>query len=533
MSRQDLLWDRLFAYVNEGLPDHAELTWQYCGLDIWPIVKSQILMRGSNTFNAGRASAVSRKRTGLRAIAWQIRLIPYRVKRAAIETAQALRRGPRGGEGWPAECERAEVLCFGNATNHKQLGPGYFQLCLDPVRLALAESGHSSVCLVPGLAADEDRIVHAALNDTFGLGDQLFRARRASSRLPRVDLMAFPGFRSFWDGLGKIVGSQSIVTIEQLETTVRETAACAKWLHRHLSRTRPRLVLVTAYYGLVGHGASWACRELGIPIADVQHGVAGGAHHAYSWPNAPRRGFNTLPTGFLTWSEAECADMRRVGGNWLPRLLPAGNAWWLFEEMLLRASADQPIFAPSAFAGARDELRENAAAISRLKAGRPEGKDILVALHPEERIGWFEELRRIAPQDWRFWLRVHPGDTGNVQLLGLADQRTFVAEATRMPLNVLLNAVDVLLTKYSSVILDAHAFGVPAVAYSQAARAIYGGSGATIAYTSVSVAEMKEALTASLAIRSGNARAPVSFANLGRSVFESLCEPEAVASNGA
>jgi hypothetical protein len=327
-------------------------------------------------------------------------------------------------------------------------------------------------------------------------------------------------------GLTGVAGGQTLATIEQLEAVIRETKACADWLHDRLARARPRLVLVTAYYGLLGHGASWACRDLGIPIADVQHGVAGGAHHAYSWPNAQRRGFNTLPTGFLTWSDVECAQMRLATGDWAPTLLSIGNSWRLLDEMI-RSGNDLPMSLRSRSSQVNWGLSLEAAAIAQIKARNPGTKHVLIALHPEEKVDWLAELRRIAPDDWRFWVRLHPGDVKNTEVMRLANDRTFVAEPTHVPLNVLLNAVDVVLAKYSSVILDAQAFGVPAIAYSEVARVMYGGSDRTkISYTIPSAPMIRDAIAECLASDSGRAdqaERPIPFDVLGRTIFDELC----------
>lgn len=535
-TKESLLWDRLFSYVNGGLGDHGELSWQYCDLDIWPIVKAQILTRGSNIFNAGRSMSVICGETPT------VSAAPHKVTPAVGRQKTSM---PIGSFEWPElpfPPDGTDVLCLGYATNHKKLGTSHFQLCLDPLRVALAESGHPSICLVAGLANSDEAIVQAAAKDTYGISAQFWKVRKLDKHLPAVDLAACPGFSVFWNGLSEVLGAQTFITIDHIETIIKRTAIVAAWFHDYLSRTRPRLVLVSAYYGLIGHGASWACRRLGIPIADVQHGAAGSSHHAYSWPNALRGGFNTLPTGFLTWSDVECSDMRRTSGSWAPALFEVGNVWRLLDETLAHGNG-RSIFKPGAIAAAQMELRSDFGAISEIQAANSSGKDILVAFHPEEKVGWFPVLRQIAPSNWRFWVRLHPGDLENAELLELADERTFVLEATRAPLNVMLDSVDAVLAKYSSVMLDGRAFGVPSVAYSEAAKAIFGKSEKyKIRYTLPRPRMIQAALMQRMSIYAAgtNQRQQIMpFDVLGRMVFDGLCSsadadrPEAKPSNGA
>jgi hypothetical protein len=106
--------------------------------------------------------------------------------------------------------------------------------------------------------------------------------------------------------------------------------------------------------------------------------------------------------------------------------------------------------------------------------------DILLALHPEERVPWLNALVGQTDGRWRFWIRAHPGELRNLHALEErrreVSDNVFLIESSKAPLNVILRNVDVILTKYSSVAFDAAAFGVPTVAYSEAARFFFGSS---------------------------------------------------------
>jgi hypothetical protein len=437
-------------------------------------------MRGSNIFNAGRQMSLVKTESAVRPrknvlLKW-FGAAGAKRDRVSPPTAKEMPVFP-----WPElpkATKSADVLCLGYATNHKKMGSGYFQLCMDPLRQALAEAGLESACLIAGMDEIHEGIVQASALAVHGIERQFRAVRGLAKQTPPVELVSFPGFADWWDGLSEVLDGQMFVTIEHIESVIQQTAVVGYWLRNHLGRAKPKAVLVSAYYGLIGHGGSWACRQLGIPIADVQHGVAGSTHHAYSWPNAPRDGFNTLPTAFFTWSDQECEDLRRTSGEWTPGLLAVGNVWRLLDESLANGESRR-IFRPGAIRTARREVKEDQASICAIKERTLGNKDILLALHPDEPIPWFGTLRRLCPREWRFWIRLHPGEFKNNEALAqrLAenlDERTFVIEPSQVPLNVILSEVDVVLTKFSSVALDARAYGVPTVAYSDAARVFFG-----------------------------------------------------------
>jgi hypothetical protein len=480
-----IYWDRLFSYVNGGVAGRRERDWSYCGLDIWPIVKAQILMRGSNIFNAGRQMSLAKAESAARPqknalLKW------FAAGVTAKSAAPPTPKNPPTPKKvpdfkWPELPEAAgsvDVLCLGYATNHKKIGSGYFQLCMDPLRQALTDAGVESACLIAGMDETHEGIVQASALAVHGIEKQFRAVRALAKQMAPVELASFQGFEDWWEGLSEVLDGQMFVTVEHIESVIQQTAVAGHWLRHCLGRAKPKAVLVSSYYGLMGHGGSWACRQLGIPIADVQHGVAGSTHHAYSWPNAPRDGFNTLPTAFFTWSEQECADMRRTSGEWTPGLLAVGNVWRLLDESLAHGESPR-IFRSGAIRTARKELKNDRAAIRTIKDRTYGNKDILVALHPDEPLPWFGALRRLCPREWRFWVRLHPGEFKNNEALAerlreIVDDRTFVIEPSKAPLNVILSEVDVVLTKFSSVALDARAYGVPTVAYSDVARVFFG-----------------------------------------------------------
>lgn len=470
---EKLFREKLFPFVNGGCSG-CELGWRYGGLDIWPIIKAQILTRASNIYNAGRTMALS--------VPTQTAQEPFLRRVAAhfrTPSFEAVKAENIPDLDWPALPEQAlvaDVLCLGYSTNHKQFDESYFQLCMDPLRVALENVGISSACVITGMKESDEAIQKAALKETYGIETQFKIVRSMAKSLPPVDLLEYPGFRKFWRELERLLGGM-FMPIEHLEKIIRETAVVGHWLYQCLKESDVKGVIVSAYYGLMGHGGAWACHRLGLPIFDVQHGIAGKTHHAYSWPNAPVTGFNTVPDGFLTWSQSEADEMRSVVGASSPTLISVGNVWRLLEGMLENAG-DSRLFEKTVADRVNAYLRKETQTIVAAKDRRAGTTDVLLALHPEESVPWLNDLVAQTFGKWRFWIRAHPGELRNAHALekrkSEVGDSVFVVESSKAPLNVILRNVDVILTKYSSVAFDAAAFDVPTVAYSEAAHFFFG-----------------------------------------------------------
>lgn len=489
------LFQRLFKYVNAAHPEGLERDWRYLDMQIWPVVKAQIVMRASNVFCAGRSMALKNAREINEQDDRAVPPEPCFFDRIFGLTGSGPRNvyapPPQEDEDlfdemdWPdfpanPEDVERDVICFGYATNHKKFGKTYFQLCMDPCRLAFERAGYSSACFVTGLKNDDPSIEHAALDNTFGIEAEIRTVRRFAQKLPDVNLRDCPGFMDMWHGLNDIVGDQQYVTIEHIENIVKQTRVVGEWIYRSFKASPPKTVLVAAYYGLVGHGSSWAFRRMGVNVADIQHGVTGLGHHAYSWPTAPADTYQTLPSHFLVWSNTEYRHFSTGSGDWMPGLVVIGNIWRLLDDVLAYEDSES-LFPDENRRSAVAEMSSYRTQFETLKAsGDSEAKDVLVALHPDEGIDWLKKVKREAPAGWRYHIRLHPGEynkAGNLEkrIKAFPESAGYYVELpTQAPLNIVLQECDIILTKYSSVALDALAYAVPTVAYSDAAEHFFG-----------------------------------------------------------
>ncbi|MGH9308828.1 MAG: hypothetical protein ACRD1U_05615, partial [Vicinamibacterales bacterium] len=246
---------------------------------------------------------------------------------------------------------------------------------------------------------------------------------------------------------------------------VRRTAA---WFRRRLESVRPTHGFV-ADYGLRELAFCLACRELGIPTVEIQHGVINETHPAYaSWQGVPERGYDTRPTTFWCWDATGVAAIEAWAAKTATgvRAVLGGDPWreqWFKDDAPLVQTFDRRI----------EQLKEATGA----------SLHVLVTLDPTGPVVpdvLLEAMRR-APRDWCFWVRLHPlGQRTRLPaarraLAALPGVRCAPIDlASEWPLHALLRHVDVHVTGcWSTVVIEAEDFGVASVACAERAREVF------------------------------------------------------------
>lgn len=251
-----------------------------------------------------------------------------------------------------------------------------------------------------------------------------------------------------WPAVSRVLGSTE---------AMRQTYA--SWF----KRAGTRLVLTDCWYALTSMAAILGARSVGIPALDLQHGIQGAGHYAYSGWQASD--YTTqmcpFPNGFWVWGPRDAEALEKCNAGVLDRhcVFAAGYPWlteWL---------------APSNEAS----LASDAAAA---QLGRDSAKVILVTLQDRGHVDEALDLASRSPADWLWLLRVHRGwreasraVESKAQERGLA--RVVSVQATDLPLYALLRHSDVHVTWASTCAMEATAFGVPTVLLHEAAEAIF------------------------------------------------------------
>lgn len=246
-----------------------------------------------------------------------------------------------------------------------------------------------------------------------------------------------------------------------LQWRVRRIRRYADFFGTILDVAQPSVVFMVSYYWSGGMAMSLACRGRGIPTIDLQHGVQGALHGAYGrWRRIPRTGYELLPQIFWCWSEVEAKAIQEWNATVADHHRPVlgGNPWlseWMKEGTDLVVPHDRRI---------------------RSLMGAKAKRHILVTLQSgfthQGVLADLLQAMRDSPDDWQWWVRLHPVDVDKRShvrgLLERSKVRNFTLEAsTDLPLYALLRQMDVHVTHSSSTVLEAETFSVPSVLVSQ------------------------------------------------------------------
>jgi hypothetical protein len=405
--------------------------WTLRGIRIWPLLRISLataLYRQST--GAGRSTGkISRRITGFAA---GIRALVSDMTHNASER------------------KRSDVVFLTNSLCRTRLSEGWYDRICGPFAEQFDRMGWSSLVLE-------------------ATGDYVFRLPRASASVliqPRIDTAYGVDFlsaladrgdgalfrRPDWLEFVRICGEKGVASAlppaRSLVRSVSRIRRLSVMFRRMLRRIRPRLGMVEYYYGVNGMAFISACRSLGIPCVDIQHGVQGGLHAAYgNWANIPAEGYELLPDHFWCWTLRDAENIEgwtgRTPGSPHHHAVAGSNLWI---------------------------ERWNRSETGNAETGPESGKEILFTLQTGvEPASWVFEAMEHSPADWLWRVRLHPGMASRREEIRAMfvrrcpGARVELDEATDRPLFHWLNRVAVHVTSWSSAALEAEAFGVATV----------------------------------------------------------------------
>lgn len=223
---------------------------------------------------------------------------------------------------------------------------------------------------------------------------------------------------------------------------------------RRLAIVKPRLACIVSYYSLEGMSFVWACKNLGIPVVDLQHGVQGPLHPAYAgWRvNGIRETTLALvPDCFWVWSSTEAEVIRQWGANTNHQAYVGGNPWVnLWKEYA------HPL--PEIV-----RLTDKGKAIAMRASGKP-----IVLLTLQYGLEYAEQLMplktliELAAKEYVFWVRLHPLMMDRREEIRhfLDSQSVELDEVSDFPLPALLPYCYVHVTHSSSTVIEAGDYGI-------------------------------------------------------------------------
>jgi hypothetical protein len=356
----------------------------------------------------------------------------------------------------------ADVFCLANIAPAMSIGGTVVNPHLDPLRSALEEKGLRTLCCY----YDSKDLVEAnhAL-PAVSIEWTAEAARLSAQYRPWVQKQARevlgPSFR-----LAKVEGLEISTDMPALVQRISLSLALRDIYTRIFEKNRSiRMLLLSNYYNPHGWAAIASARAAGILSADVQHGVQGSFHHAYGWPEASPKEWNVLPDLFLCWSKAEQYNLNSWQAT-RARSMEIGPGIYQLDRLFV----DDPNLSPRMEAVAAEYRRQRRAVNLLLADERARGREVagLFLQYVEDR-DWVSALRAQLPAHVALWVRHHPGARRLTAVPVQSDDRG-VTVIDEFPLAAIIESVDLVLTGYSSVGLEAAHLSRPVVAYSPLAE---------------------------------------------------------------
>lgn len=425
------------------------MQWTVDSLPIWPLARIRWFFSEWNRHYLTAAAPAASRAAGL---AMRIATGPFRTMLAQRRTGGAHAR------------QRRDLLFLTDGVSYAQVGGRWLERFCDPINRAAAKRGLTSTFLSPSYIFRDRLLMPAAfiqskLDRANALGALRTRLAPHKAQLPALDEL-----RTWAQARGFTTGH---FTPQKLTSDAMRVRALARVYARFLRRTRPRLAFVISYYGVEGMAFVLACREAGVTVVDVQHGVQGELHPAYArLPKPVGRTHALVPDVFWVWAEAD----RRVIAAWAEgtghRAVVGGNPWLhVWQE-------------PHAWEGA-DEAGRRADAM-KARAGKLPATLISLGwgLHPREQLEPMRSLIEQGKGRFVFWVRLHPSMLERREeiraLLNIAAPHE-LDEPTDLPLPLLLSHSAVHVTHSSTVAVEAAQFGVRTLVTSALGAELYAG----------------------------------------------------------
>ncbi|MEP7294596.1 MAG: hypothetical protein ABI702_00280 [Burkholderiales bacterium] len=426
--------------------------WQVAGVHVWPLARLRWIVgvwsQAFSTEVAGPPS-VSAKRLST-------------VLRGAQACASARRRDTRAEDRIGAQ---RDLVFLSDGVSFATLSERRFERFCDPLIEHAHRQGLSTqmwtpmhLYLVP--RATPSRFVQPALDRANAMA-----TIEARLRSPAVHL---PG----WDALKQWLAARALDTpaLDRARLTrdairIRHvTRLYSSWLRK----VEPRAAFVVCYYSLEAMAFVRACRHLGIPVTDLQHGVQGEGHGAYAgWGQVPAQADELLPDYFWVWSQWE-ADAITAGLDTarVCRPVVGGNPWMDFWTL------DGHPDTTAASASARsllDLAGERPVVLVTLQFGLSDGLQLDPLRH----------LISLCGDQFAWWVRLHPAmgerrDEVRTKIGGMEGAPVWLDQPSDLPLPALLRHARVHLTHSSSTVIEAACLGVPSIVTSESGRDLFG-----------------------------------------------------------
>lgn len=422
---------------------HPVDRWRVDDLAVWPIIRNDLYLRMFAGYFPPAEGAPSRSQGG-----WKRRMRgAARIARSMVGGRPSVQAGGRS---------IADVVLLSDGISFLSDSSGLTEKFCDPIAEIYSQAGYSTLLLNPS-----PRSEMSATTSTLpvrSLLDAHRDRRRALGALLRHRLgLDLAGYDRCAADVRAATGLSLLVPAE-LEIVVGTIRAYATALEALLATRGARIGFLCCYYCNEGYAFVLACRRLGIPAVDIQHGVGDHIHLAYvGWRRVPAEGFAVMPSAFWCWTRNDVEQIDR----W-------ARPMQLQHRALLGTNLplDRHLARSGDLEATAREIEAEILAAPAASTRRP--IRALVSLQPNylNDAPWRESLHRMMGRlgdEVVWWMRLHPGmraDLERAQAMAPAGLQTEYVKCTGLPLYTLLRHADVHLTHCSSTAIEAAAFGI-------------------------------------------------------------------------
>jgi hypothetical protein len=441
----------------QQIPDGLDVqSWSYGGLALWPLFKTTLVALGI-------LSRIEQPKRGMRTggFGWRAGVMADYFALSGVRRTRALRLPPLA----PADGLAGKVLYYASGGHGRDVGELFVTPSLDVPAALLGRAGRRSVFWYEDLDARSPSLARTLHGPSFGLSDLLTDARGRSMRFgTRYALAAMPGFSECCQTAAGHLKLDRRFLLLWFARQVNLAISVAQVFEQVFARDgRPELLVLLNSCVWSTTGLVAAARRHQVPVIEVHHGAESQSAVTAPGQRPHFSQFGTAPDALITW---ECRDRND------DRVFAAGPLGLQLAAIVpANAVDDRPTYAML-----RQLLSEQTQALADRVKNTKYAAEILVTLQPGDSGRWIADVLRELPIEVFIWLRTHALDAERVLAVLPPDcvNRTDVALGSSVLLPPLLDRVDLHLTRFSGVTLEAAAAGIPTLATEGYAADLYG-----------------------------------------------------------
>lgn len=446
---------QIIELINEAEIKYDVDKWEIEDIKIWPIVRLELFFYLRDQFTKKNAFVKTSKGSKLSL------MFIFKILTKLFKLFYAKIVDFKHNE---QTSKKADVLILSHSfCRFAEIDGKKYDVFVDPLRDILISNNLSSFVLE--YSTGEYRIPRYGLSHYFDLSKYLFKVQQKLFINPQK--MLFDGIDEYEDFIQFVEGRTKIdipLKIDFIKNKIFELLKLSNYFEKMIKKLSPSIAFSVCYYNIIGMSLNLACKRLGIPSVDIQHGVQGDFHPAYGrWLKIPSQGYELLSYYFWCWGESEYQANRewskQVNNFHVPIII--GNLY------LNKFKGDSEV---SAYF---DDI------IRSLLHNKDITCNILLSLQPITGFSdLLQKLIKCSPKTWFWWIRVHPSMLNNKDDLiqisnNLGAKYIDIENASKLPLPSLLRFMNVHITESSSVVIEAEQFGVPSIVINKISKEYY------------------------------------------------------------